>query len=407
MALVVLISGCVDKPEGAVSDDLQVINLEHSSLKTVSLDSIVANVRFVTLETNDECLIEKYDDIQVFGDKIFVVSKSGIQEAIFIFDLEGRFLGKVDALGRGPGEYRNLMAYFINTKDETVGVIDFTSRLNVYDYGGNYLFSRQFRSFEAGESAFWFHDLHYFTVDEMTPFFEESEGLSEFNAIIVYDHSLEPYTQTFALKRNLFAPYVESPRVRPFVATEEELFFLHRFGDRIYKVDKGELEPIYHLDFGKHKNPDIEETIAMMNNDLRGAVVNYLIPNSLQHPGETGFALTKKYIWFQTAVGGQLYQILHKPEKEKSIRVELTTTVADRNLTNIRPEMYRSYQEGFYGYIGAEELLFLYEYGNYHDQHSLDGILSPVNVPGIDSLDPQDNAILLFFEIRSDVFDHL
>ena len=66
----------------------------------VYVQDIIDSIRYVMLETTDECLIGNISELYVDGRFIFVVDNT-IYESVFVFDENGRFLNKIGRLGRG------------------------------------------------------------------------------------------------------------------------------------------------------------------------------------------------------------------------------------------------------------------------------------------------------------------
>lgn len=102
--------------------------------KTVNLSEIASDIRFVALETTDDCLLGDDCYIQYVDGQIFVSSK-----ILYRFDGKtGKFLNKIGSIGQGPGEYTHTLRYTINPKTKRVYILIFKTMLE-YDYEGNYL----------------------------------------------------------------------------------------------------------------------------------------------------------------------------------------------------------------------------------------------------------------------------
>jgi len=60
-------------------------------------------IKIVPLETNAECLIGRMDELEIKNGFIYV--KDQMSKSVFRFDMQGKFQGKLEAIGQGPGEY--------------------------------------------------------------------------------------------------------------------------------------------------------------------------------------------------------------------------------------------------------------------------------------------------------------
>ena len=102
--------------------------------KTINLSEIASDIRFVPLETTDDCLLGGDCYIQYAGGQIFVSS-----DLLYRFDGKtGKFLNKIGSKGQGPGEYTNSLRYTVNPATKRVYVLQFKTMLE-YDYEGNFL----------------------------------------------------------------------------------------------------------------------------------------------------------------------------------------------------------------------------------------------------------------------------
>lgn len=81
--------------------------------------SLLKNVTFVKLETNDECLVGEIKQIEVFRKSIYILSDIGL----YVFDLTGDFFKKIEVSGNGPGEFISPYSFWID-KDGFIFLLD-------------------------------------------------------------------------------------------------------------------------------------------------------------------------------------------------------------------------------------------------------------------------------------------
>lgn len=93
------------------------LTVEHSFF-----DSIVKDVRSVTLETTDDILISRVDAIKLFGDNFLVADyKEG---CVHMFDSAGYHVASIDNRGGGPGEYKRICGLDIDYVDSIIYILD-------------------------------------------------------------------------------------------------------------------------------------------------------------------------------------------------------------------------------------------------------------------------------------------
>ena len=74
------------------------------SMKTnVPVEELVKDATLVPLETTDDCLLGDLEKIYESDGRLYIQDMKGT--TIFVFDISGKFLYKIERLGEGPEEY--------------------------------------------------------------------------------------------------------------------------------------------------------------------------------------------------------------------------------------------------------------------------------------------------------------
>lgn len=90
----------------------------------------------VPLETGKNCLIgNKITRFFIRGDRMYLLDKQS--KGIFIYDMNGAFIGKVQSVGAGPMEYTDISDAFV-TENNIVVLDNYSLKVLVYDRDGNY-----------------------------------------------------------------------------------------------------------------------------------------------------------------------------------------------------------------------------------------------------------------------------
>jgi hypothetical protein len=111
-----------------ITDSKRQIKLELiDEVKYVNCSDVLTLSKYICLETTEECLIGKIDNVLLIDSFLYVLDKD-LSKSIYVFDYEGTFLKKLSNEGKGPGEYASLscMAYDKWTKE--ILVLDRTGR---------------------------------------------------------------------------------------------------------------------------------------------------------------------------------------------------------------------------------------------------------------------------------------
>lgn len=124
----------VEEENAQANDSLQVISLTDPS--DLKIEDIIDSVRYVQLETNMECLISNIRKIEVSDNRFFIQDDKGM--AIYIFDINGKFLAKISNQGRGPREYIKISEINFDQLNKKLIVSDcFSNKVFIYKPDGN------------------------------------------------------------------------------------------------------------------------------------------------------------------------------------------------------------------------------------------------------------------------------
>ena len=226
---------CQQKDE--ISWNIEVEN----GVESMLVSDIADTVKYIRLETIPEALIGTIYDVQVLDSMIFILETLPASR-ILCFTADGRFRYKIDAMGKGPEEYRDLESFTIDEKRKTLILNERTrKRIHVYDaVTGKRLGDKPgecyFTAFVAlsdgdylllGEQGLKYR---YQLVDSL---FREKGGIAENN-------------------ENLDIEY-------PFVFTCQDghVWFSDLKNSVIYSLDKNtrQIESVARVDFGMNKVP--------------------------------------------------------------------------------------------------------------------------------------------------------
>jgi hypothetical protein len=110
-------------------------NLSNEKVKAIS--SIAKSIKYIPLETTNECLLS--NELQVYcGDYIFIGDQK--TQLFFRFDLDGNLLNQIDKRGGGPGEYSGAIFFHVDEAERSVYIVSAPDRsLYKYTYDGQFL----------------------------------------------------------------------------------------------------------------------------------------------------------------------------------------------------------------------------------------------------------------------------
>ncbi|WP_288779921.1 BF3164 family lipoprotein [uncultured Alistipes sp.] len=91
---------------------------------------IEPDFEIIALETDDQCMLGQIQKIVFANNQYYILNSSQI--CIYIFNAQGKFVTKLEKLGRGPGEYLSLTSFAVIGQD--IWIFDNTgSKIMRYD----------------------------------------------------------------------------------------------------------------------------------------------------------------------------------------------------------------------------------------------------------------------------------
>lgn len=106
---------------------------------TINFSQIFNSYKVIPLETNDSCLIGSVSSIRFCNDYIVVLDQN-VSQSVFLFDINGNFIRKIGAMGKGPGEYIIPYSITTNEDDNEIMILDDASqRILIFSLNGEFI----------------------------------------------------------------------------------------------------------------------------------------------------------------------------------------------------------------------------------------------------------------------------
>lgn len=246
VSLSLLLSGCITDEEGAAVEKVSLFTYEVKEL--ADIDIISDTVKTIELKSADLSVPANPEKCIFAGSRIFVLDKRtmGASE-LLIFDSLGNCLGRIGAVGRGPGEYLNISDFAIAPGGGIWIEDPVANRLIKY---------RSDLSYDEALSTDFDMECMAF-LDDGRMLLGIPPWESEKMQIAVTDTLLK--VEKVSL---MYSEYVD-PSItfgRPRFYRNDNVFYYSRpLDDNIYVCDdKGSLVKIYALDFGQKSFSDEE-----------------------------------------------------------------------------------------------------------------------------------------------------
>lgn len=117
-------SACQQKVASDQEGGIPSIPIEHDPQTEIFLDDISSDYISIPLEMTEESLIHHITDVAISEKFLYVNDKNGILQ----FDLKGKFIKKIGAIGEAPGNYQSVWSLTFDPSDKTIVVADYMLR---------------------------------------------------------------------------------------------------------------------------------------------------------------------------------------------------------------------------------------------------------------------------------------
>ena len=104
---------------------------------TISEQPNYDSLQILKLETNKDCLITEFRQLEMNDSMIFLLD---LNESLYAFNKNGKFISRIGEKGNGPGEYNRINTFFIDNKNGNIIIVDeVKSALITYDFTGKFI----------------------------------------------------------------------------------------------------------------------------------------------------------------------------------------------------------------------------------------------------------------------------
>lgn len=105
-----------------------------TSVNATNLSQIALDVEYIPLQSSEKSLFSYISDLKTDNDRIYINSSN--PNEIFCFSKSGRFLHKLDRMGRGPEEYSSILDYDISPNSNLLSVLA-VKKILIFKYTDN------------------------------------------------------------------------------------------------------------------------------------------------------------------------------------------------------------------------------------------------------------------------------
>ncbi|MGV8134240.1 MAG: 6-bladed beta-propeller [Mangrovibacterium sp.] len=205
---------------------------------------IIKKIKFIPLETKDDCLIGSIGKIYRSTDLMYIKDNRYVKK-ILVYNNEGKYLKSIGNYGKGAGEFIGLADFTVDERKNRLLVLDNQQRkVLTYDLDDGSCLNEMKINFWATNFA---------EPEENVLSFYSKDQNSKFGAkysianLDLKDNSYKWFLEQDECDTNL--SYHHS------IFQSENTYFAPYFKDVVYRITKDNVEPFITFDFGANKIP--------------------------------------------------------------------------------------------------------------------------------------------------------
>lgn len=202
------------------------------------------SIKIIQLETTNECLIAEVTKVEVRNEEIFISDR--INQKIFVFNSNGKYLKSIGKRGNGPGEIRNL-GDFTFVEDSLFVQDGYGKKYLIYNTNGDYLGSLPYTTHHhdviSYDNILYFVSNYFYSELGFYNLFRYDLATKKTNSYIPFDEKINKNNSAWGLNRHI-SKYKDSA------------LLLYPLNDTIYEVSKNRVYPRYTIKFSKHNIPE-------------------------------------------------------------------------------------------------------------------------------------------------------
>jgi hypothetical protein len=238
----IVISGCHQRNSKHNQKLFTSIPVKPGTSIDTNLSAFASSIEYVKLETRPDCLVGSISRFVIYKDRIYLWDGRS-KATIFCFDIKGKFIYKIQRIGKGPGEYVGVMDMYLDDKKEQIVIFDASqAKLLKYSIDGQFVEEVPHillpMAIAPGDSdSYWFYSMGYVKLDGTTPLHNllrvGKDGRTVLSSYFPYNPNLD----------NLFQ--------RAFNNDNGYFTFCYSYCDTVYRIKNSEIQPFVFIDFNK------------------------------------------------------------------------------------------------------------------------------------------------------------
>jgi hypothetical protein len=213
--------------------DVHTIELESSgNLRDLNTTLFCKEAVALLLEDNERSKIGSIDKIEIIDNEIYIMDQM-VARSLFVFDLKGKFIRRVGQVGKGPGEYLNIIDFTVDAKENSIFVLTYGKILK---YSKNSKFIKSIDVDNNVIGIFWSNKSLFLKHRAIF-----NEDINLITAINENGKQISAWLSNKVYAKGFFGNISFSRK--PFTGDDQQVKFFTHFNNTVYCAQNGEVSP--------------------------------------------------------------------------------------------------------------------------------------------------------------------
>jgi hypothetical protein len=242
-----LLTACNNKKTESATHSFYTVDYE-AAVKNetlVKLSEIAKSVRYIPIQTDTTCLLERSQGFMFTPDNILFQNR----DQILAFDYNGRYIRNIGTPGKGPHEINMMVNVSLLNKEKLIVIKTLGNNQMLYfDYNGKFVKSMDahtFMSYAIQNDTVLDYDLCCVGYEDY--FFRLTNKNND--TISVVSNPFKWTNNTGTIFMITFSEF------NPFYRYKDQYFFKSMHNDTVYTINSGKIVPSYLINLGKYQLP--------------------------------------------------------------------------------------------------------------------------------------------------------
>lgn len=220
-----------------------VINTSFTEKDCIKLSDFVESIDIISLETNQNCLVESVGKLVKYKDFYYIASTTNVINKILIFDKNGKFIYKLDKKGSGPNEYIDIRDFDVIDNDKIVIISRSNPGIYIYDIHKDSCILH--KNIDIYPNNILTKENYFYIMNDGTKFRRETNDL-----IFKYDKQANYINSFFKVEQETLNIISNIAPLVSLSLYNKDIYFNYPFCNTVYKIEDTDISTEYELDFG-------------------------------------------------------------------------------------------------------------------------------------------------------------